>query len=214
MSEAPVSETQHDESRSIRNVLIGIAVGAVVVTLALVAGAVVLAANPQAATPGVQVVRDLMIIALALEMIIIGAAITVLLIQIARFINLISNEVQPIITSTSDTINTVRGTAVFLSKHLAEPVTKVSGTLRGISKVMGDVEAIRKAAGMAAAAASAMSPTGASHSSTTPVAEQPSEEQPDHREQQADVEEGSEQTQEESAGKTATHSKGGDENGR
>ncbi|NDJ51834.1 MAG: hypothetical protein GYB68_01975, partial [Chloroflexi bacterium] len=70
-------------------------------------------------------------------------------------------EVQPIISSTQETVETVRGTAVFVSKHLVDPVLKANSALRGLGKVVGNVEAIRKAAGFAAAAAAAASVTGA-----------------------------------------------------
>jgi len=80
------------------------------------------------------------------------------LIQLARLVNLIHNEVEPLIDAASDTVNTVRGTAAFLSKNLVEPVTAVNSTIRGMSKVVGDVDAIRKAAGVAMAAANMASP--------------------------------------------------------
>ena len=160
MSSAPAPNAQDEDSRDFRNVMIGIVIGIVVLTVGLVVIAIVLAVNAGSAAPAVVVIRDVMIIVLALEMVVIGVAITVFLIQVARFVNLLNNEVQPLITSTSDTINTVRGTAVFLSKNLAEPIIAANSTLRGIGKVLKDVDAIRTAAGVAAAAASAAAATG------------------------------------------------------
>lgn len=130
----------------------------IVLGLALLGAAILLAANAQNTGPGVKVVRDLLIIVMSLEMIIIGAAFTLFLIQLARLINLIHSEVEPLIDAASETVNTVRGTAAFLSKNLVEPVTAVNSTLRGVSKVMGDVDAIRKAAGVVMGAANVASP--------------------------------------------------------
>jgi hypothetical protein len=129
----------------------------VVLGISLVGIAVFLASNPQNAGPGVRIIRDLLIIVMALEIIIIGGAFTLFLIQLARLVNLIHNEVEPLLEAASDTVNTVRGTAAFLSKNLVEPVTAVNSTIRGVSKVMGDMDAIRKAAGVVMSASNAMS---------------------------------------------------------
>lgn len=161
MSDVSAPEAQTDGARQTRSAVIIVIIVGVLLTLALVALAVWLAVNAQTAAPSVQVVRDILITIMALEMIVVGMAVIVLLVQVARFINLINNEFQPLITSTSDTINAVKGTAVFLGKNLADPVINVQSTLRGVAKVAKDVEAIRAAAGIIASAAAAGSPTGA-----------------------------------------------------
>ncbi len=166
MSDALPPDAQPEESRQTQSFTTGIVIGMVVLTIILVAVAVVLAIFADQTAPGVEVVRDLLIIILALEMFVIGAAVTVFLVQVARFINLINNEVQPIITSTQDTINAVRGTAIFLSKNLAEPVIAASSTLSGIGKAARDFDGIRKAAGIAMAVASSASPTATRSAAT------------------------------------------------
>jgi hypothetical protein len=146
-------------------------------TVGLVLIAVALAANAETAGPGVRVVRDLLIIVMALELVVIGAAITVLLVQVARFINLVNNELQPLVTSASDTINAIRGTAIFISKNLTEPIINIQGTLKGLAKAAKDVETIQKAAGIFASAAAASSPTGAHSTPSAAPAEDESAEQ-------------------------------------
>jgi membrane protein implicated in regulation of membrane protease activity len=169
MSDVSAPDAQTDGARQTRSVVIIIIIVGVLLALALVALAVLLAANAQTAAPSVQVVRDLLITIMALEMIVVGMAMIVLLVQVARFINLINNEFQPLITSTSDTINAVKGTAVFLGKNLTDPVINVQSTLRGVAKVAKDVEAIRAAAGIIASAAVAGSPTGAHSAASVPT---------------------------------------------
>lgn len=154
-------EAQTDSDNEGRAFLIGAVVGIVVLTIALVAIAIVLAINADRAGPAVEIVRDLLIIALVLELVVIAAAVVVFIVQVARFVNLLNNEIQPIITSTQDTVNVVRGTAVFISKNAVEPLVKVAAAVRGIGRVLGDIDAISKAAGLGAAAAAAMSGTGA-----------------------------------------------------
>lgn len=137
-----------------RTIVVVIAV-LIIFGLLLIGAAIMLAGNPQNTAPSVRIVRDLLIIVMSLEILIIGAAFILFLIQLARLVNLINNEIRPLADAAADAVNTVRGTAAFLSKNLVEPVTAVSSTLRGLSKVVGDVDAVRKAAGIVMSATDA-----------------------------------------------------------
>src|SRR5690349_24195742 len=57
-------------------------------------------------------------------------SLVVLLIQLASLINLLQNEVRPIIQATNETVNALRGTAEFLGESVVEPVIKLNGYLR------------------------------------------------------------------------------------
>jgi len=81
-------------------------------------------------------IRDIFIIFMALETLIIGAALVVLIIQIANLINLLQNEVRPILKSTNDTVNTLRGTTEFLSENLVEPVIKLNSSIAGLRRLL------------------------------------------------------------------------------
>ena len=160
MSSTPDAAAPTDESTHTQGFFIGIGVGIAILTIALIVLAVILTLNVESAAPAVEIIRDLLIITLALELLVIGTAITVFTIQAARLVNLLNNEIQPIITSTQDTVNTVRGTAVFLSKNLTEPIIAASSTLRAIQRTMKDVDAIKKATSIAVAAAAAAASSG------------------------------------------------------
>ncbi|MDX9864189.1 MAG: hypothetical protein RBT34_05220 [Anaerolineaceae bacterium] len=80
-------------------------------------------------------VRDIFIIFMAFESLIIGVALIILIVQLALLTNLLQNEIKPIIDSTNETVNTVRGTATFLSDNLAEPVIKLNEYLAYLKKV-------------------------------------------------------------------------------
>src|SRR6188508_295531 len=58
-------------------------------------------------------IRDVFIIFLALESLIIGAALVVLIVQIATLMNLLNNEIKPMLEATNETISTLRGTTQF-----------------------------------------------------------------------------------------------------
>ncbi len=75
--------------------------------------------------------RDIAIILLALESIIIGITLIVLVIQVIRLVKLLREEVIPILRSTQETVGTVRGTATFMSDHLVQPVVKASSYAAG-----------------------------------------------------------------------------------
>jgi hypothetical protein len=108
----------------------GIIIAALVVLAGIVVAVVALTEHPAVATN----VRDIFIIFMAFESLIIGAALVVLVMQIAGLINLLQNEVKPILQSTSETINTLRGTTEFLSENLVEPVIKLNSYLAGLRK--------------------------------------------------------------------------------
>jgi hypothetical protein len=150
-----------ESSDQAKKLLIGAIAGIVIMIVGLLVIAGLLVYYAETASPAVEVVRDVFVIVLALSMILIMVAITVLLVQVARFVNLMTNEISPIIDTASDTVNTVRGTAEFLSRHVTEPVVSTAGALGGIAKVVGDVDALRKAAGIVLQATAAGSPTGA-----------------------------------------------------
>lgn len=85
--------------------------------------------------------RDIAIIVLALESIVIGVLLAVLVIQVIRLVKLLREEVLPILNSTQETVSTVRGTASFVSDHVVQPVVKVSsyaaGARQAVSTLLG-----------------------------------------------------------------------------
>ena len=80
-------------------------------------------------------VRDIFIIILALESLLIGVALIILVIQLAIFTNLIQNEVKPIITSTKETVGTIKGTSKFISERAVAPIISAVSITAGIRKL-------------------------------------------------------------------------------
>jgi hypothetical protein len=125
--------------RKQRWMLTGIIIAVILVLVGIVAAVIWLTQNPAGATN----IRDIFIIFMAFESLIIGAALVVLAIQVASLINLLQNEVKPILQSTSETVNTLRGTTEFLSENLVEPVIKLNSYLAGLRKFF-DLFGIKK----------------------------------------------------------------------
>ena len=76
-------------------------------------------------------IRDIAIIFVALEILILNALLIVLVWQVWRLVKMIQTEVKPIIKDTQETIGTVRGTADFVSANVVDPVVKTSSKLAG-----------------------------------------------------------------------------------
>ena len=81
-------------------------------------------------------IRDIFIIFMALESLVIGAALVVLIVQIASLINLLNNEIKPMLEATNETIATLRGTTQFLSENVVEPVMKLNSYVAGLQKMI------------------------------------------------------------------------------
>lgn len=89
-------------------------------------------------------IRDIFIIFMALETLLIGIALVILMVQLARLINLLNNEIKPIMQTTQETIGHLRGTTVFLSNNLVEPVVKLNEYLAGLSQLLSIVGLAKK----------------------------------------------------------------------
>lgn len=134
---APTEQPRQDRSRGL---MIALVVGAVVVLVLIAVGAVALVNNP----PLAATLRDIFIIALALESVVIGLVLLLLVIQVTRLINLLQDEIKPILESTSETVNTVRGTTTFVSEKVVTPVVTLSSYATGVWRAIQVIAGLRR----------------------------------------------------------------------
>ena len=113
--------------------MLAILLGALLV-LAIIVGVVFLLFRAGPSTTGH--IRDIFIIFMAFESLIIGVTLVILMIQLATLINLLQNEIKPILNSTNETVNTLKGTATFISNNLAEPIIALNQYLAGFKKLV------------------------------------------------------------------------------
>ncbi len=111
-----------------KTTIIVAAVVLLIVLAGLIVGAVFLVRADPATTAKV---RDVFIIFMALESLVIGAAMIILIVQIAVLTNLLQNEIKPILDSTSETVNTLRGTVSFISDNAVQPVIRLNSYVAG-----------------------------------------------------------------------------------
>ncbi len=115
-----------------KRTMTGVVIGAVIF-LVLLGLAIYYLLQPASPTDKI---RDIFIIVVALESLVIGVALIVMIVQLASLINLLQNEVRPILKATNDTVNNLRGTAEFLGENVVEPVIKLNGYLAGLNRLV------------------------------------------------------------------------------
>ncbi len=121
-------QEEKKDSKATTIALIAVALLFVIIT----AGSIVLAFQ---SVETVAAVRDIFIILMALMLTVIGVALVILILQVSNLINILKNDVKPILESGTDTVNTLKGTVRFLSDNLAEPVIKLNESLASLKKV-------------------------------------------------------------------------------
>lgn len=132
-AQSPVSEKQVSKRTQI------FIIGGAILFLVLLVAAVVLMATYEEAT---QVIRDIAIVFVAVETFLIGLAILILIFQIQMLIQVLRDEVQPLLHSVNDTASTVRGTTEFVSQNVVSPVIKAAGFAAAVRRVTGDLVSI------------------------------------------------------------------------
>ena len=132
--EVPVEkEEDSKEEKNDQRKLALIAVVFVVLILGGVIAAIFGLLNPQTDTARI---RDIFIIFMAFESLVIGVALVILILQIASLMNLLQNEIKPILDATNETVHTLRGTTTFISENIAEPVIKLNASLAGLQRIL------------------------------------------------------------------------------
>ena len=129
--------TEPGNSTSSRRKQAAYIAGGVLLLLALIAG-LVLAVSAMVRNPqGTETIRDIVIIFVAAETLIIGVALILLLVQLARLTALLQNEIRPLLESTNETIASLRGTSRFLSQKMVAPVIKANSSVAAVRRAIG-----------------------------------------------------------------------------
>lgn len=128
--ESTRSPTSTDSTRRI--VIIASIIGVLVIA-ALIVAVFFLFQAPLETTAHI---RDIFIIFMALESLLLGLVLITLIVQVARLTNLLQNEIKPILQSTNETVSTLRGTTAFLSDNLVQPVIKLNEYLAALQQIV------------------------------------------------------------------------------
>lgn len=121
-----------------------IAIVAVFIVGLILALVVAVVADPEDASNWVGMIRDLFIIVLAMEGMLMGIALIVLILQLATLVNLLQNEIQPIVDNANETMSTVKGTTQFLSQNVVEPVVRFGAITAAAGSLFRELFGIRR----------------------------------------------------------------------
>jgi len=81
-------------------------------------------------------VRDLAIILLAVESLVVGVLLIVLIWEVRNLARLLREEIKPILDSADETVRTVRGTTTFVSETFVTPMVRVSSFASGLARAL------------------------------------------------------------------------------
>jgi len=89
-------------------------------------------------------IRDVFIIVLAIEALLIGLGMFVLIVQTGMMINILQNQVRPILEDTQATMLKVKSTTAFLAKYAVKPIISANSYSAGLKKLFGLIGSIKK----------------------------------------------------------------------
>jgi hypothetical protein len=81
-------------------------------------------------------VRDIAIIVLAVESIIIGVLLILLLWQVRGLTRLLQEQIKPMLDSMQETIGRIKGTTTLVSETIVSPAVKISGFTTGVRRAL------------------------------------------------------------------------------
>jgi hypothetical protein len=131
-------------SRVMRWVGIGLGALAALIVAAFVVALIGGASGSEGVAAAFSVVRDFFIIVLALQGILISVALVVLIVQLSALINVLQNEVSPLLDEARRTVTTMRGTTEFVSKNVTSPVIRAASVVAGARAFVGELAGIRR----------------------------------------------------------------------
>ena len=105
----------------------------VVLLAVLILAITAMVRNPDAT----ELIRDIVIVLVAGETLILGIVLVTLIVQLARLSALLENELRPMLESTNETLGTLRGTSQFLSKNMVQPVMKANSSVAAVRRALG-----------------------------------------------------------------------------
>lgn len=93
----------------------------------------------------IEYIRNIFIVVIGLEGILIIGSISVLIVQVTRLVNMLKRDIKPMLTTAQETVNTAKGTVEFVGDNTVRPIIRTSAFLTGVGVVIRDVGGIRRA---------------------------------------------------------------------
>ncbi len=148
-SESGDSQPAQTPARESGGVKIGRLIKLTAIVLLLLIGLLLVGALVAALTaadtwaPVIQIFRDVLLVALLLESLLIIAAVTVLLLQVAGFLIMLKSEVKPILDNARETTRLGKATAQFINSNAVDPVIQIKSFLAGLLAFLRELILLR-----------------------------------------------------------------------
>lgn len=81
-------------------------------------------------------VRDLAIILLAVESLLVGVVLILLVWQVASLSRMLRQEIKPILDSVRETMGSVRGTTTLISETVVAPLARTAGVVTALGVIL------------------------------------------------------------------------------
>lgn len=139
-------DEQEDGTSFTRFMLIGVGVLILIVVLIFLAGiGLAVFTEPGSTALRIELIRDTLIIVMALEGVLIVLGLAVLVVQITRLVVMLQHGARPVIENTQETIEIAQGTARFVSKNVARPVIGFHALVSAVAAFFRELGGIRRA---------------------------------------------------------------------
>ena len=130
---APDDRDEGTSGMSLSRMVKLLAAGGIALILGLLVFALVISLTAaEAWRPVIQIFRDIFVLALVLELILVVLALAILLLQVAGFMILLKTEIKPILDHARETAKMTKTTAQFVSRNTADPLVQIKSFLAGL----------------------------------------------------------------------------------
>ena len=93
--------------------------------------------------PIIRIFRDVMLLILLLESVLLIAALAILLLQVAGFFGMLRAEIKPILASARETARLGKATATFMNDNAVDPLIQLKSFLAGLLAFLRELLRIR-----------------------------------------------------------------------
>jgi hypothetical protein len=127
--------------------ILAAAILGILAILILIAAALAAALTDAAAwAPVIEILRDVFLLILLIESILVIAALAILMLQVAGFLIMLKTEAKPILDNARETTRVSKATAQFINSNAVDPLIQIKSFLSGLLAFLRELIRIRKLA--------------------------------------------------------------------
>lgn len=119
--------------------------GILIIVLLLVAALAAALTAAETWAPFVQIFRDVFLLLLLLESVLVIAALAILLLQAAGFLIMLRSEIKPILDNARETTRLSKATAQFVNSNAVDPLIQIKSFLAGLLAFLRELIRLRAA---------------------------------------------------------------------